>query len=100
MGGARPAPKVARYAVLPLSKSSGLIEWVPHTRPLVALYRDAARSRNVTRSVADWKARQSEGGAKGRRPRKAARDASPRPRSSRSRTEAVGRRRRAGPCPP
>ena len=35
------------YAVLPLSRSSGLIEWVPRTRPLFEHYRDAVASRAV-----------------------------------------------------
>ena len=52
-GADKARPHVSTYAVLPLSRSSGLIEWVPGTRPLFDLYRDAVWSRGLSKAIAD-----------------------------------------------
>ncbi|KAJ8601891.1 hypothetical protein CTAYLR_002657 [Chrysophaeum taylorii] len=46
-------PLVATYAVLPLSRKSGLIEWVPRTRPLFQLYNAEQLSRATSRAIAE-----------------------------------------------
>ena len=43
---------INRYAVLPLSRSSGLIEWVPRTTPLFTLYDQAQKNRRLTKAIA------------------------------------------------
>lgn len=46
-------PLVATYSVLPLSRSSGLIEWVPRTRTLFALYNAEMTSKLLTSAIAE-----------------------------------------------
>ncbi|KAK7239306.1 protein serine/threonine kinase [Aureococcus anophagefferens] len=62
------APHVSTYAVLPLSRSSGLIEWVPQTRPLIDLYRDATWSRGLTSAIAERQAKLTKNGEEPEKP--------------------------------
>lgn len=58
----RPPPLIATYAVLPLSRNSGLIEWVPRTRTLFSLYNDEMTSKLVTSAIDERHQQSKKGG--------------------------------------
>ncbi|EGB12459.1 hypothetical protein AURANDRAFT_1930, partial [Aureococcus anophagefferens] len=72
------APHVSTYAVLPLSRSSGLIEWVPQTRPLIDLYRDATWSRGLTSAIAERQAKLTKNGEEPEKPEASSKRDAPR----------------------
>ncbi|KAJ1461544.1 kinase-like domain-containing protein, partial [Pelagophyceae sp. CCMP2097] len=63
--GAQRAAAVATYAVLPLGRTAGLIEWVAATRPLYDIWRRRRASDAFTQSIAERQRKQRLGGAAG-----------------------------------